>query len=74
MYKRQIIHFALLKRPSKPESTPFFSVPAIGCEPTKSGCIVSHDFIIGSLIEPTSDTIKGSDWDIPSKIDLGKPS
>jgi len=25
-----IIHFAFLKRPSKPESTPYFYVPAIG--------------------------------------------
>ena len=42
---------------SKPESTPFFSVPAIGCDPINNGCIFSQELIIGSLIEPTSVTI-----------------
>ena len=52
-----IIHFAFLKRPSKPESTPCFSVPAIGCDPINKGCKCSHVLTIGSLTEPTSVTI-----------------
>jgi len=52
-----IIHFAFLKRPSKPESTPFFSVPAIGWDPINRGCKFSHVFTIDSLTEPTSVSI-----------------
>ena len=53
-----IIHFAFSNKLSKPDSTPFSSVPAMGCEPINNGCISPHVLIIGSFIEPTSVTIE----------------